>query len=150
MNVLIVEDEIPKLEDLYDFFSLRYKEWGVSSARSVRSAIDAVRSEKRFDLLILDMSLPTFDITSNEAGGQPQGFGGIEVLRYLQKIDSALPVIVVTAFEAFTSGLKSITLDDLRLSLKERYPSNFKGAVYYNVVLTSWIEDLEFHINNAF
>lgn len=143
MNVLLVEDEFPKMEDLQEFFAVRHPDSTICTARSVRSAVDAVRSTTDFDLIILDMSLPTFDITPTETGGKPQGFGGVEVLRYLKKLDARAMVIIVTAFEAFTSDAKTITLDDLRLKLKAEFPANFYGAIYYNVIFKSWVQELE-------
>lgn len=143
MNILLIEDEVAKEEELQEFFSSRYGPCDYHTARSVRSAVDALRASLSIDLIVLDMSLPTFDISDSESGGSPQGFGGVEILRYLQKLGSLTPVVVVTGFEAFTLGDRIVNLDELRRRFSNEYPENFRGAVYYNVMLTSWAEELE-------
>jgi len=149
LRILIVEDELAKLEDLQDFFSSRHSEYAIDTARSVRSAVDALRHEEVFSLIVLDMSLPTFDITLTETGGAPKGFGGLEVLRYMQKSEITSPVVVVTAFEAFSQGDRIINLDDMRASLLEEFPEMFYGAVYYNVVYNSWLDELQSIVANV-
>jgi CheY-like chemotaxis protein len=148
MSILIIEDEAGKLEDLHVFFTSRYPQQAVATAKSVRSAVDWIRGEKDFQLIALDMSLPTFDVSRIESGGAPKGFGGIEVLRYLQKDGISTPVIVVTAYEAFTEGPRIVSLDDLRQQLLIEFPENFQGLVYYNVLYRDWMDSLEI-LSNA-
>ncbi len=143
MNILLIEDELAKAEELQEFFNSRYKLCVFHNARSVRSGVDALRARLSIDLMILDMSLPTFDISDAESGGSPQGFGGVEILRYLQKQGGRTPVVVVTGFEAFALGDKIVNIDELRRRFSSDYPENFRGAIYYNVMLTSWAEELE-------
>ena len=74
MRVLLVEDEAPKLANLKDFLRRGYPEFEVATAKSVRSAVDALRvHDADFAMVILDMSLPTFDIQNNESGGALHG-----------------------------------------------------------------------------
>ncbi|MCQ8779993.1 response regulator, partial [Escherichia coli] len=80
LKVLLVEDEGPKQAHVVNFLGF-LGEVSVNVARSVTSAMTCLEIETP-DLLLLDMSLPTFDIGEGEAGGRPQGFGGIEVLRH--------------------------------------------------------------------
>src|SRR4051812_42581245 len=98
MRILLVEDEAPKRDNIRSLLSQMALLEGVQEARSVGSAIRALRSGS-FDLILLDMSLPTFDIVAGESGGRPQGFGGVEVLRYMDRFQVTTPAIVVTAFE---------------------------------------------------
>lgn len=142
-TVLLVEDEMAKAEDIQGFLHVRFDECIVEIARSVRSAVDALRGKTVFDLVILDMSLPTFDITDLESGGSPKGFGGVEVLKYLQKVENNTPTIVVTAFEAFSQGAIVVNLDEMRQRLAIEFPQAFRGAVYYNVMFNTWATELE-------
>ena len=88
MNVLLIEDEDPKLEGIQKYLRERHPTFHVTVARSVKSGLAALRIQLP-DLLLLDMSLPTFDITESEPGGRPQGFGGIEIVRYLDSLRRA-------------------------------------------------------------
>lgn len=147
MNVLLVEDEAPKLTNLLEFINGEYPELNVVTAKSVRSAVDALRAEKSFGLVILDMSLPTFDIENGESGGAPQGFGGLEVMRFMERTDQSIPVIIVTAYTAFDGGVRTLGLDELKQNLVTDYPDIFRALVYYNIVFGTWVSELREAIN---
>jgi len=142
LKVLLVEDEAPKQKKLKDFILRVLPHAQIVTAKSVRSAIDSLRKEPP-NLILLDMSLPTFDIGEEESGGRPQGFGGIEVMRYLDRAGIRAPVVVVTAFEAFSEKNKTLDLDALSAQLRHDHPINFRELVYYNTVLGNWVFDLE-------
>jgi CheY-like chemotaxis protein len=80
VHILLVEDEAPKSTHIERFLKNLAPNVVISLAKSVNSAFDALEQNVP-DLLLLDMSLPTFDIGDRESGGRPQGFGGIEILR---------------------------------------------------------------------
>ena len=97
IHVLLVEDEDPKLRHLRDRLSYELPEAIIDICRSVNSATDYLERSTP-DIVILDMSLPTFDVTQTEGGGRPQGFGGVEVLRHIAFNDLACKVIVITGY----------------------------------------------------
>lgn len=74
-TILVIEDESPKRKHIEDFISSRGNGVGMTILRSqsVSSALD-VLDEVTPDLIILDMSLPTYEISETESGGRPQGF----------------------------------------------------------------------------
>ncbi len=141
MNLLIVEDEAPKLQNVRELAQELALFECLDEARSFGSALKALRA-RAFDLIILDMSLPTFDIGNGESGGRPQGFGGQEVLRYMSRFKLTTPVIVVTAFEAFAEKGKAIDLKALEKSLLAEHPNIFRGVVFYNTMFTTWRDEL--------
>src|SRR5664279_1242884 len=103
MNILLVEDEAPKQQHISSAIFDVQPEAEVRIARSVRSAIDEMR-KRQPDLMLLDMSLPTFDVGPTESGGRPQNFGGSEILRYMDLYELHVPTVVVTAYEAFSKA----------------------------------------------
>jgi CheY-like chemotaxis protein len=148
MNVLIVEDEGPKRDHVSTMVLNRWPDATIGVAKSVRSAIAAVRKAPP-SLILLDMSLPTFDVEPGEPGGRPQGFGGIEVLRYLERYGIAVPVIVVTAYEAFSIDGKEIGLEGLAKVLGDEHKELFRGLVYFNSVFGDWRQKLEQYITDV-
>lgn len=148
MKLLVVEDEGPKRENILTVLEGMGLRNDVAKADSVASAIRSIRTEK-FDLVILDMSLPTFDIAVGEDGGRPQGFGGVEVLRYMDRFKIATPVIVVTAYPAFSQGDTEIDLKSLREKLKAEHPSTFHDLVLYNSMFSTWRDMLREKIEEA-
>lgn len=141
MRVLLVEDEDPKLESLQRFLEEHNCAAVVVVARSVKSALAVLQSE-RPDLLLLDMSLPTFDISASEPGGRPQGFGGIEILRFLESTGSTIPTVIVSGYEAFAREGRNINLRALGAELAREYPGLLRGVVYFNQILGTWGAEL--------
>lgn len=141
MLLLLAEDEDSKRERLKAFLSDALAGWSVQETKSVRSTIDALRQQTP-SILILDMSLPTFDIAAGEPGGRPQGFGGIEVVRYLERDGLAVPIIVVTQHPAIPKDGQMIPLAGIEQMVMEESPSNFKGLVYYNTLTGGWKGEL--------
>lgn len=113
----------------------------MSVARSVRSAIESIVSVSP-DLLLLDMSLPTFDVGPKESGGRPQNFGGTEVLRYMDLYEVSLPTIIVTAYEAFSKGGRPVDHDSLHSQLTQDHPGSYRGLIYYNSLFSEWRREL--------
>lgn len=148
MDILLVEDEPPKRENVKGVLDTLGLLHCVQEAASVGSAIKYLRTGK-FDLVILDMSLPTFDIVAGESGGRPQGFGGVEVLRYMDRFKAYVPTIVVTAYPAFSQGDKEIDLSSLSETLKKDHPHTFKNLVFYNSMFSTWKEEFSQHVREA-
>ncbi len=138
MKVLLVEDEDPKRDAVVAMLTAEFVGVEVQMARSVRSAIAEIRASQP-GLLLLDMSLPTFDIAPGEPGGRPQSFGGIEVLRFLDSADINLPAIVITAYEAFPKANGNpIGFEVLAGELRRDYPALFKGLIHFDPILGEW------------
>jgi CheY-like chemotaxis protein len=140
-TILVVEDEDPKLEGIQKFLKDFDATLDISFARSVKSGLNRLGVELP-DVLLLDMSLPTFDITGFEPGGRPQGFGGMEIVRYLDSLESRVPTIVVSAYDAFARDGKSVELKDLALELVTDFPDMIRGVVYFNPIHDQWSDEL--------
>lgn len=141
-RVLIVEDEMPKLTHIQKFLQGVTPGAEIIAARSVNSALDELEA-KLPDLLLLDMSLPTFDIGERESGGRPQGFGGIEILRYMALSHLCCPTIVITGYEGFLreSG-EHVDLSQMRADLIGEFPDFLRGVLHYNSSFDEWKESL--------
>ena len=139
-TVLLVEDEKFKREHIADLLS---DEFGilVEFAKSVSSSIDIIE-EINPSLIILDMSLPTYDIEDRERGGRPQGYGGKEVLRFLTMEESLTPVIVVTGYDVFPDSGGAVGLNKLIDDLYEEFEVNLKAVLRYDSTSSGWREEL--------
>lgn len=141
-DVLIVEDEAPKRAHIEKFVMDVAPSANIRLARSVTSALDEI-DEGLPDLMLLDMSLPTFDIDQDEPGGRPQGFGGKEVMRFMKLSGKSCPVIVITGYEAFPREAgKPVELDEIRVELTSEFPSMLTGLLYYNSTYEDWKNEL--------
>ncbi|MBC6700102.1 response regulator [Hymenobacter puniceus] len=146
MKILIVEDDELKREQIALFLNNSISNPIVDFAKSMNSGIRAIM-DKKFDLVILDMSMPTFDVDIDENGGNPQYYGGSEILYEMERISIDTPVIIVTQFDKFGEKNNELTLSELDHQLKEDGLSNYKGAVYYNNALDDWKDNLTKMLN---
>jgi CheY-like chemotaxis protein len=146
MKLLIVEDDEIKRTQLAKFISEAVPQTEVEIARSYQSGIRAI-IERVYKLIILDMTMPTFDIGADESGGRPQAYAGREILRQMDRRNIKSPVIVVTQFDRFGEGKDKLTLSELNQQLLKDHPGNYLGAVYYNTTVDSWKDELLTLIN---
>ncbi len=137
--VLIVEDDEPKLRAITDFLRQEFLAVDIAEARSLSSAISLL-SLRRFTAAIVDMSLPTYEVARDRAGGgQPQGFGGEDVLRFIEAEQPTCRSIVLTQYEEFTDkeGQK-LSLSDVRRQLSDSVSPPILGVVYYSGPSGEW------------
>jgi len=95
-----------------------------------------------FDFVLLDMSLPTFDIRQGEDGFQVDAFAGREILTEMDRKGVRVSTAVITMFETFGEGGDLMTLDELHKELAQKFPSVYRGAIYYNSSEIKWKESL--------
>ncbi len=142
LHILLVEDEAPKRGHIERLVRELLPEARISLARSVNSALDILESET-VNFLLLDMSLPTFDIGDREGGGRPQGFGGIEILRHMTMAGIFCHTIIITGYEGFQreSG-GTVDLAQLRGELDEEFHEILKSVLHYNSTYDEWKDAL--------
>lgn len=136
MIVLLVEDEAHKRDELtHSIQNVLGIEPNIVD--SVREAVIAVRSTN-FDLIILDMALPTFSedsVDSEDAGvhtkGHDQSQGGVEVLRALNSQKKRAKILIITQFHNFTINGVKVKLKDAQKSVLEKYNQDVVGALLY-------------------
>lgn len=136
MNLLIVEDDEDKRNQLIDFVNDKLATQFIE-VRSFQSGLKSIKSTP-FDLILLDMTMPTFDINSSESGGRSQSFGGELLMFEMTRREIPSKVIVVTQFDLFGEGEYEINLKDLDTRLQKQFPLNYVGAVQYHISYTGW------------
>lgn len=140
---LLVEDESPKIRHITKFLEKLEPSVSILVAKSVSSALDKIE-EVHVDLIVLDMSLPTFDVGHGEAGGRPQGTGGIEILRNLKFLGLKTPVVVLTGYEAFQGDKGgAVELSEIKAELLNEFRENLLGVLHYNSTLDEWKIELK-------
>lgn len=97
IRILVIDDDeaIRKLFVL----ALEETEYQVDTAQSGRTGVEMVQQTK-YDLIYLDLRMP--------------GMDGVKTLRELRKINSDVPIYIITAFhEEFFDALKSVAKDGI-------------------------------------
>lgn len=141
MNILLIEDDPVKSEAIQRFISGFLPGAVLRSVSSYQSGLEE-SIDTDADVIVLDMSMPTFDITTDEAGGDPQWYAGRDILYQLALRGLKRRVIVVTAFESFGEGASRKTLKELTDDLSSEFSDNFVGSIYYQPSRSYWKQEL--------
>lgn len=147
MKILLVEDDEDKRDQLISFIKLKIKS-DLVETRSFQSGLKSIKND-HFDLILLDMTMPTFDRTPTDDGGRTQPFGGEKLLYEMLRRGIITKVIVVTQFDIFGKGDEEITLIDLDLRLSEQFNNIYLGAIQYSIAYSSWQDRLFEKIQDA-
>jgi len=132
-KVLIIEDDNFKIRDIKKCLT----DWDITAVESVRDGVVSIANEK-FDLVILDMSLPTYKKTSRTSSGSSQAQGGLEVLREIKSNADQTKVIIVSQYPDIELDGNLIALEKAPELLKDRYRANMIGAIIYDSESHDW------------
>jgi len=137
MKVLVIEDGVSKIQSARQI--LRTHE--VEVAMSVNTAKLLMR-KNIYDLIIIDMNLPTFEMDSGEAG-RIQHDGGIRLIQYAKVHQKDAKCILFTQYDSLKVDGDIVSLGDITNHLLEKYPTNFLGSVLYKTETDKWINEFE-------
>jgi|EndMetStandDraft_8_1072994.scaffolds.fasta_scaffold02016_5 CheY-like chemotaxis protein len=136
-KLLVVEDDEYKATDLIKTVEATHTSLEIKKAASVTSALKFI-NEYAFDLVILDMSLPTFDISGPGGGGSPQGQGGVEVLRLAGRLKNKSSFVVVTQYPDIEIDGRETSLESAPIELARKFGVNVLGCLLYEFDDDSW------------
>lgn len=137
MRILVVEDDEEKRRQITEFLNLIVKNVELVEARSLQSGLRAL-GRPDLQLVVLDMTMPTYDITSEEDGGRPQAYAGRDLLRHMRRRGIGTPAVVLTQFDRFGEGPDLLTLEQLDSELKAEHGAAYCGAIHYSVTFEGW------------
>lgn len=146
-RILLVEDYEEKAKDIRKFLKEKFPNMRVFNCTSYNSAQEMIfEAEKEYDLILLDMSMSTFDLKDDASGGLPEPAAGQNILEGMYLRNISTPVIVVTMYNVF--GRKELATFDKEL--KDQYPDNYRSYVYYSAQKGDWRNILEQQIKSIF
>jgi DNA-binding NarL/FixJ family response regulator len=142
VKILLIEDDINKMRRISAEIRGFQNDVTIVEARSYRSGMEQLMSHS-FDFVLVDMSLPTFDITGDEDGFQVDPFSGRTILAEMSRKGINTKTLVITMFETFGEDKDLMTLSELDRELREQFPQIYCGAIYYNSAEVNWKEGLK-------
>lgn len=141
LKILIVEDDEPKRGQVATFLADQFPTCDLHEARAFQSGLKAIMEDCP-DMIVLDMSMATFDKSPDEPGGRFQPFAGREILRQMRRQNKNIPVVVLTQYDLFGQGNDVLSLEELDNQLRSGFSAMYLGAVYYNPNVDGWKEPL--------
>lgn len=141
MRVLLIEDDLNKARHIASTLRESFDDVQIVERHSYRSGADeAVRGA--FDAIVLDMSMPTYDVGVGEEGGRSKPYAGRHILRKIKRRRIKTCVVVVTQFETFIDGTEEQTLEELDQALQKDFGGNYSGTVFYQAGGSAWSAEL--------
>lgn len=147
MKILLIEDDEDKInkielflrEDIVNIIN-------ITKCMSYNSALIELVRKKDYDFVLMDMSMPIYDINDYEEE-DPESFAGRDLLEQMKFRDIRYPTIVITQYDTFGEHIK-LSLDELKNEMKEKFAINYKATVYYNSSENDWKPQLKKEILN--
>lgn len=140
MNFLIIEDNRSKLKQIKSFIKKNYHETSVHDALSYTAGLRRLYEEK-WDVILLDMSLPIYDISQQETGGDKKPVAGKEIMKRMIHRKIIIPTIVITQFDTF--GDNEISINRLNQEFCENMSEIWCGTINYEDSTNLWQIELK-------
>lgn len=141
-KVHIVEDSTLKAMNISSFLTENFPFLSpIEVSGSFQSAIKAI-TEIKPDLIILDMTLPTFDRKPNVREGRMRPLGGYDLMYKMKYRSISVNVIIVTQLETFGEGDEELSFSEITSRCEKDFPNLFCGSVYYDQSGMNWQTEL--------
>lgn len=141
VKILLVEDNQYKRDKILSVLNSISGDVEIDNSESFSTA--AQRLEKlKYDLVILDMSLPTYDKSKYETGGQFRPFGGKELASKIRRKRIESKIIFITQYDSFVKDGVTYSFKELSGEILTEYDSMCLGFIYYDSTSTKWRQDL--------
>jgi DNA-binding NarL/FixJ family response regulator len=140
MKILLIEDNMLKRDKVVNFIESSFSSASIESASSYNTGLSLALNGD-FKLLILDMSLPTFDKTQNNRGGRFRVFGGREIAQRLKRAGKLTNFVILTGYKDFIEDAEKLTLEQVSDKLYE-LSDRFLGVILYESSSSKWKNDI--------
>ena len=144
MKILLVEDDEHKMKDIIHYLELIKKGVIIDTAFSVESGVQKAL-ENLYDLILLDMTIPNFDITETSDGGKSYKNGGEIIVKELLDECVSFRCAIITQYETFNNE----TIDQIGLRIQDLCGENYYGYVKYSTSDDAWKDSLKKIIGNV-
>lgn len=137
-KILIVDDDDFKINNIKDVLNEVNANYIIDVEKSLNYGLRRIR-EETFDIILLDMSMPTFNIKDSK---DFDSYGGKSFLQEMNRKKVGIPVVVITQYDLFGEGSSQKTADNLDEEFKKSF-SNYKGMVKYSSIQNEWKTSLK-------
>lgn len=146
MKILIIEDDPIKLKVIVDFLKVEYSQSIVDNRMSYQSGLKLILKND-FDLILLDMQLPNYDIRPGEDGYKHRPMAGRDILREIKRKKRKTKVIIITQYDSFGENGKTSSLEEWHKSFSEDFSDIYLKTIFYKPGSTSWKVSLTENLN---
>lgn len=140
MKLILIEDHPLKQAQITKFIKEKFETVEIEIRNSYISGLkELIKNHSTYTVLLLDISMPNYDISSEESGGDWMPLAGKKILKEMYLRDIQTKAIVITMHGSFDDGTKITELDS---DLKKEFSDNYIGYVYYSQINEDWKDKL--------
>lgn len=144
-RLLIIEDLPEKAEEVRKVVFQNFPNIEIVEKSSYHSAIEEIYlNHQEYFLILLDISMSTYDVNVEENGGLPEALAGKRILEGMFLRDIPTKVLVVTMYESFDG--KSI--NELDAELRDDNPDSYDGFIFFSFKKSEWKKQLVDYIKS--
>lgn len=136
-RVLVVEDDTFKSDDIQNCLRQVEPKTDFVLSTSVAAAVLALQ-EERYDLIVLDMALPSHPIVAG--GGAPLSLltGGIEILFELQSMERSDSSVVITQYPDIEICGDFYPVSEAASAMHDKYEISVQACLEYSQTNDAW------------
>lgn len=139
IKLLIIEDDLYKSNAISEYLRDELNINNITCRESLSSGVFEVLDNPDYDLILLDMSMSTYDISDKDpVGGIPESFAGEDFLAQMELLGYKIPILVVTQYDTFGAGDDSFPLKILDNKLSKKHLEIYKGSIFFRSISNEW------------
>lgn len=136
-RILFIEDNEYKRSRTSEFLLSLSSRIIIEEQKSFTGGCQAIE-RSAYDLILLDISLPTYDRTGSDAGGRFRDSAGREIARKIVRAKQLTPILFITQYGSFNDRGHAYSFETLKQQLKLECGENFVGMIFYDSSQSAW------------
>ena len=141
MKVIIAEDNDLKSSAISEFLLKNFPDSEITITTAIRSTFNAIKNDN-FDLLLLDMTMPSFEGDNDIDRGELRALAGRDIISKMSYRRLFIPTIVITQFEIFGRQSNMTPIGEIANELSVKFPEIIRGCILFNFQSDIWQKDL--------
>jgi len=141
-KILFIEDNKIKAEELISFCNFEFENIEIVWKESFTSGLREYFVNE-YDILFLDMSLPTRDGLQSSSLNNFEQLGGYKVMSEMKRKNRTIPTLLITMFSEFGVGESFMDLKELDSVCKEEFSNFYEGLIFYSSRKIEWKNEIK-------
>jgi CheY-like chemotaxis protein len=141
MNILIVEDDDYKLERIKFFVTTELGAASIKTSESLKEALEAI-SNDTFDLIFVDMAIPSHPSIAGQGTAVSFNTGGLEVIMELSAMGRDDPCIIITQYPDIEISGEYVPISLVKQKLPALLECEVAACVLYEEESDDWKVEL--------
>jgi len=143
MNILLIEDDEIKAENILNFLNKEQKNQSkLFWKKSWQGGLIEILDNNIYDIILLDMSMPRYDSEICDSNEEFETFAGRELMKEMKRKKIFTPVCVVTAFDIFGKDEYKLNAEELNVELTNEFKNFYLGMISFSTSLVNWKDEL--------